>query len=214
MKRLPQVALGAIVIAAVLAPPWILQAKPDEPVGPVKPVQVVNEPLLAQVQEPLEVFGTVDVGNIPDPVPVTGTVDIGNFPDPVDVQVVGQPVEVDVLEDVLKVSLFEGEVIAVGSNCIGPQGGLDLSGYSDYRLVLRVEGTAGDVFTINELYGPAGDIAQLNSDIDSGAVGPLGSRNYRHAFTVYGPEAFFIRIFNDSGNTGSMTVSGSLYAVK
>jgi hypothetical protein len=111
----------------------------------------------------------------------------------------------------LLVTLFDKVNIAAHGNAIGPAGGLDLSGYSDYRLVLRLDGQADTGFTINELYGPAGEIDQLNIDIATRKVGSLGSLNYRGRFTVYGPTAFFIRVFNNG--EAPLRVSGSLYAV-
>lgn len=109
------------------------------------------------------------------------------------------------------VMLFDKVDIPAHGNATGPAGRLDLSGYSDYRLVLRLDGQAGAVFTINEFYGPAGHIDQLNVDIATGKIGLLGHLNYRGKFTVYGPQAFFIRIFNNS--EAPLRVSGSFYAV-
>jgi hypothetical protein len=111
----------------------------------------------------------------------------------------------------LAAMLFDKVDIPAHGSTTGPAGGLDLSGYSDYRLVLRLDGKAGAEFTINELYGPAGHIDQLNVDIATGKVGSLGNLNYRGKFTVYGPKAFFIRVFNNG--EAPLRVSGSLYAV-
>ncbi len=65
---------------------------------------------------------------------------------------------------------------------------------------------------MNELYGPAGNIAQLNSDIATGTLDSLGSLNYRAKFEVFGPKALFLRVFNNG--SAPLKVSGSLYAVK
>jgi hypothetical protein len=111
------------------------------------------------------------------------------------------------------VTLFDRVEIPGHDTASGPAGGLDLTGYKEYRLVLRLEGPAGTPFTINELYGPAGEIDQLNSDIDSGTIGPLGSLNYRAKFDVFGPENFFIRVCN-KGTEPLLVKGGSLYAVK
>lgn len=108
-------------------------------------------------------------------------------------------------------TLFKNVTIAASGNAIGPIGGLDLTGYTNYRLVIRFDGPAGTKFTINELYGPAGAIDQLNSDIDSGTIDTLGSLNYRRKFDIFGPQHFFIRVFNKG--TASIKVNGSLYAV-
>lgn len=113
---------------------------------------------------------------------------------------------------VLSVPVFQGAQVAAGGNAIGPAGGLDLSGYRDYRLVLRIDGPPNAPFKVNELYGPAGNVQQLNIDIGDGATDQFGTSNYRKVFDVLGPRAFFVRVFN-LGN-GPMTVNGSLYAVK
>jgi hypothetical protein len=113
---------------------------------------------------------------------------------------------------VLLVPLFAGVQVAAGANAIGPVGGLDLSGYRDYRLVLRFDGPPNAQFRINELYGPAGNVQQLNVDVDHGTLDQFGGSNYRKVFNVFGPQHFFIRVFNMGA--GSMTVSGSIYAVK
>ena len=111
----------------------------------------------------------------------------------------------------LLVTLFDKVEIPAHGNATGPAGGLDLSGFSDFRLVLRLDGKAGATFTINELYGPAGHIDQLNVDITTGTIGSLGNLNYRGKFTVYGPKAFFIRVLNNG--EAPLRISGSLYAV-
>jgi hypothetical protein len=99
-------------------------------------------------------------------------------------------------------------VLANGnSTSAGP---IDLTGYKDFRLVLRLDGTANTKFTINELYGPAGAVAQLNVDIATGMIGPQGNLNYRGKFDVFGPKNFFIRLFNNGAV--AFKVNGSLYA--
>ncbi|WP_290547317.1 hypothetical protein [Aestuariivirga sp.] len=113
---------------------------------------------------------------------------------------------------VLNVAVFSGAQVAAGGNVIGPVGGLDLSGYRDYRLVLRIDGPPNSTFKINELYGPAGSVQQLNIDIGDGTTDQFGGANYRKVFDVLGPKWFFIRVFNESA--GVMTVNGSIYAVK
>ena len=113
---------------------------------------------------------------------------------------------------VLNVPVFQAVQVAAGGNAIGPAGGLDLSGYRDYRLVLRIDGPPNTPFTINELYGPAGNVQQLNIDIGNGSTDQFGGSNYRKVFEVLGPKWFHIRVFNLG--TGAMTVNGSLYAVK
>jgi hypothetical protein len=110
------------------------------------------------------------------------------------------------------VPLFVNVTIPAHGNATGPAGGLDLTGYREYRLVLRFDGPAGTPFVINELYGPAGGIDQLNTDIASGTVDPTGFRNYRGNFLIYGPKSFFIRVLNNG--TAPLRVNGSLYAIK
>ena len=108
------------------------------------------------------------------------------------------------------VTLFSNTAILPNGAAIGPAGGLDLTGYKDYRLVLRFDGPAGTKFTINELYGPAGAIAQLNVDIATGAINPQGNLNYRGKFDVFGPKSFSIRLLNHGA--APIKVNGSLYA--
>jgi len=110
------------------------------------------------------------------------------------------------------VTLFTNVSIPANGNATGPAGGLDLSGFNDFRLILRFDGPAGAKFVINELYGPAGGVAQLNVDIASGALDTLGSLNYRGKFDIFGPKSFFIRVFNHG--TGPLKVNGSLYAAE
>ena len=113
---------------------------------------------------------------------------------------------------VLLVPVFEGVQVAAGGNAIGPAGGLDLSGYRDYRLMLRIDGPPNAQFKVNELYGPAGSVQQLNVDIGAGVIDQFGGSNYRKVFDVFGPKFFFVRVFNLGA--GPMTVNGSIYAVK
>lgn len=113
---------------------------------------------------------------------------------------------------ILSIPIFRAVQVNPGGNAIGPAGGIDLSGYRDYRLVLRINGPANAPFKINELYGPAGDVQQLNIDIGDGTTDQFGGSNYRKKFEVFGPKGVFLRVFNLSN--GAMTVNGSLYAVK
>lgn len=110
------------------------------------------------------------------------------------------------------VTLFKNVAIPASGNAIGPAGGLDLTGFNDYRLVLRFDGPAGTKFVINELYGPAGGVAQLNVDIAKGTLDSLGSLNYRAKFDIFGPKSFFIRVFNNGAVP--IKVNGSLYAAE
>jgi hypothetical protein len=162
---------------------------------------------------------TVKVGNLPKlqtgkvaNFPASQTVQLANLRNPQNVKVVNPCLPVELCEQVKLVTLVDQVDIAANENAIGPAGGLDLTGFTRYRLVLRLEGTAGAPFTVKELYGPAGSIEQLNSDIATGTLDSLGSLNYRGKFDVFEPKAFFIRIFNNSSTP--LKVSGSLYAVK
>lgn len=112
----------------------------------------------------------------------------------------------------LLVSLFSQVNIVANGNVMGPTAGLDLSGYKEYRLIIRFDGAPEAKFVINELYGPAGEVMQLNTDIDKGQLSTLGHLNYRKKFDVFGPKSFLIRVFNRSA--ANLKVSGSLYAVK
>jgi len=115
-------------------------------------------------------------------------------------------------QETLIVSLFNKVEIPGYGNVSGPSKGIDLTGYKEYRLVLRLDGSPGTSFIINELYGPAGGIDQLNSDIYQGKLDSSGVLNYRGKFDVFGPKYFSIRVFNMGSKT--LKVSGSLYAVK
>ncbi len=110
------------------------------------------------------------------------------------------------------VALFDNVSIPANGNASGPAGGLDLSGFKEYRLVLRLQGAAGTKFTINELYGPAGGIDQLNVDTAAGKIDTLGNLNYRGKFDIFGPKFFHIRVFNNGG--AAIKVNGSLYALQ
>ena len=67
--------LLALVGAVLLISPQTGHGQnPKEPVGPTKPVEVVNSP-----SNPVPVTGTVSVSNLGgSPLPVTGTVSVGN----------------------------------------------------------------------------------------------------------------------------------------
>lgn len=110
------------------------------------------------------------------------------------------------------VAVFKNVNIPANGNALGPAGGLDLSGFKEYRLALRFDGAAGTKFTINELYGPAGAIDQLNVDIATGKLDTLGSLNYRGKFDIYGPQHLFVRVFNNGASP--LKVNGSLYALQ
>lgn len=109
------------------------------------------------------------------------------------------------------VTLFKNIDIPANGHAGGPKDGIDLTGFKEYRLILRLEGPAGTKFTINELYGTAGAVDQLNVDIDAGSIGPLGNLNYRRKFDIFGPKFFYLRVFNNGA--APIKANGSLYAV-
>ena len=111
-------------------------------------------------------------------------------------------------ENVLHAPVVDA-TIAGGENAIGPH--VDLTGYTDYRLVLSVAGTAGTSFVINEMFSAVG-IGQFNANIHTDTVGASGSVLIRKKFEVFGPKSVAIRIIN-LGKT-PIKAKGSLYAVK
>ncbi len=79
----------------------------------------------------------------------------------VPVRVVNESLNVGVTEKPFLLSLFEGREVVANGSALGPLGGLDLTGYSEYRLILHLVGVPGTPFAIKELFGPAGAIPQL-----------------------------------------------------
>lgn len=131
---------------------------------------------------------------------------------PVNVRVVKQPLDVAVAAKPFLVSVFEAREVAPGGRVMGPLGGLDLTGYSEYRLSMHIAGIAGTPFSIRELFGPAGTVDQLTFDVGGGQIGPRGVLNYRASFDIFGPKNLFIQISNDG--TEPLQIDGSLYAVR
>ena len=128
------------------------------------------------------------------------------------VRIVNEPLDVGVIAKPNLVTVFESREIAAHGSAMGPLGGLDLTGYGEYRLTLHFAGEAGSPFSIQELFGPAGAIDQVKFESGGGQIGPEGILNYRARFDIYGPRNMFIQITNN-GDT-PFRVDGSLYAVR
>ena len=95
---------------------------------------------------------------------------------------------------------------------MGPLGGLNLTGYAEYRLTLHFAGAPGTPFEIHELFGPAGTVDQVAFEVGNGQIGPQGTLNYRARFDIFGPRNFFIQILNRGDEP--LQVDGTLYAVR
>jgi hypothetical protein len=127
------------------------------------------------------------------------------------VRIVNEQLDVGVVAKPNLVTVFESREIAANGRAMGPLGGLDLTGYGEYRLTLHFAGEKGTPFSIQELFGPAGSIDQVTFEIGSGQIGPDGVLNYRARFDIFGPRNMFIQITNLG--QAPFQVDGSLYAV-
>lgn len=130
----------------------------------------------------------------------------------VKVKVINETLNVGVTAKPCLVTLFEAREVATGGNAMGPLGGLDLTGYGEYRLTLHFVGETGTPFTINEIFGPAGAVDQIGFAVGGGQIGPRGTLNYRARFDIFGPRNLFIQISNDGDKP--FQVNGTLYAVQ
>lgn len=128
------------------------------------------------------------------------------------VRVSNDTVNVAVTAKPCLVTLFEAREVSPGASAQGPLGGLDLTGYSEYRLTLHFVGETGSPFSINEIFGPAGSVDQIRFAVGSGQIGPRGTLNYRAKFDVFGPRNLFIEIANEGSEP--FQVNGTLYAVQ
>ncbi|MGB5563289.1 MAG: hypothetical protein WBN02_13350 [Sedimenticolaceae bacterium] len=128
------------------------------------------------------------------------------------VEVVNETLNVGVTAKPCLIKLFEAREITPGGNLLGPLGGLDLTGYGEYRLTLHFAGTPGTPFSIDELFGPAGSVDQVKFSVGNGEIGPQGTLNYRARFDIFGPRNLFIQINNDG--IQPCQVDGTLYAVQ
>jgi len=128
------------------------------------------------------------------------------------VTVVNDSVNVGVVSRPCLRTLFEAREVTPGTKVLGPLGGLDLTGYSEYRLTLHFSGTEGTPFSIRELFGPAGAVDVLTFDVGSGQIGPNGILSYRAIFAIFGPKNLFLQITNEGDEP--FLVNGTLYAVR
>lgn len=128
------------------------------------------------------------------------------------VHVSNDTVNVAVMTKPCLVTLFEAREVSPGTSALGPLGGLDLTGYGEYRLTLHLVGETGTPFTINEIFGPAGAVDQIRFCVGSGQIGPRGTLDYRARFDIFGPRNLFIEIVNDGATP--FQVNGTLYAVR
>lgn len=128
------------------------------------------------------------------------------------VKVVNEPLNVSVTAKPCLFTLFEAREIAPGGSMLGPPGGLDLTGYGEYRLTLCFAGSPGTAFSIDELFGPAGSVDQVKFNVGWGEIGPTGTLHYRARFDIFGPRNLFIQINNEG--LEPCQVDGTLYAVQ
>ena len=128
------------------------------------------------------------------------------------VRVVNKQLDVGVTAKPFLANVFEGKEVAPGSSAMGPIGGLDLTGYGEYRLTLHFVGEQRTPFSIQELFGPAGAVDQVLFEIGNGSIGPAGILNYRAIFDIFGPRNLFIQIKNDGD--APFQVDGTLYAIR
>jgi hypothetical protein len=128
------------------------------------------------------------------------------------VKVANQPIHVETADKAYLLTLFEGREVPPDGRAMGPLGGLDLTGCSEYRLTLHFAGTPGTPFEILELFGPAGTVDQVAFEVGRGQIGPQGVLNYRGRFEIFGPRNFFIQVVNKGQQ--ALQVNGTLYAVQ
>lgn len=133
------------------------------------------------------------------------------FNDRVPVEVANDVLAVDVARKPYLVTLFESKEVSPHGSAMGPLGGLDFTGYSEYRLILHFAGAAGTPFAIEERFGPAGTIDQVTFEIGSGEIGARGVLSYRGRFDIFGPKNLFIQVTNRGEEP--FQINGTLYAV-
>ncbi|MCB1785639.1 MAG: hypothetical protein H6953_06475 [Chromatiaceae bacterium] len=127
------------------------------------------------------------------------------------VKVVNDTLTVGVTAKPNLLTLFEAREVPPGGHALGPLGGLNLTGYSEYRLTLHLVGAPGTSFQVRELFGPAGAVDQVVFDVGDGQIGPQGVLNYRARFDIFGPRNLFIQIVNNGDE--AFLVNGTLYAL-
>jgi hypothetical protein len=131
--------------------------------------------------------------------------------DHVPVTVVNESLDVAVKQQPFLINLFESKEVPPHSSAMGPLGGIDFTGYSEYRLILHFAGAEGTEFSIEELFGPAGGIDQISFEVGAGQIGAKGVLNYRAKFDIFGPKNVFIQVSNKGESP--FQVNGTLYAV-
>lgn len=130
----------------------------------------------------------------------------------VPVRVVNETLSVGVIDKPFLLTLFDAREVTPNGSAMGPLGGLDLTGYTEYRLTLHLAGQPGTPFEIRELFGPAGAVDQVAFDVGNGQIGGMGVLNYRARFDIFGPRNFFIQVTNRGQE--AIQVNGTLYAVR
>ena len=130
----------------------------------------------------------------------------------VKVRIVNEPINVNVAAKPFLVTLFDAKEVGPQGSVMGPLGGLDLTGYTEYRLTLHFVGMQGTPFSIQEMFGPAGSVDQITFEIGAGQIAVQGILNYRASFDIFGPKNLFIQISNDGDEP--FQVDGTLYAVR
>ena len=128
------------------------------------------------------------------------------------VKIVNDSLNVAVTTKPYLVTVFEAKEVSPGSTVQGPLGGLDLTGYGEYRLTLHFAGTEGTAFSIQEAFGPAGTVDQVTFEVGRGQIGPKGIMNYRARFDIFGPKNLFLQVTNHGDEP--FMIDGSLYAVR
>ncbi len=128
------------------------------------------------------------------------------------VKVVNDSLDVTVVDTPCVVEVFAAAEAAPGDTVTGPPGGLDLTGYTEYRLTLHLAGDAGTPFVLEEVHGPVGTLDEFCFEVGRGSIGPDGILNYRGRFTLFGPRRLFIRIGNHGDHP--LLIDGMLYAVR
>jgi hypothetical protein len=130
----------------------------------------------------------------------------------VPVTVTNETLNVGVVAKPFLVTLFEAREVPAGGSAMGPLGGLDLTGYGEYRLTLHFVGETGTPFSIGEIFGPAGAVDQIRFAVGGGQIGPRGTLDYRARFDIFGPRNLFIEVSNNGD--AAFQVNGTLYAVR
>ena len=130
----------------------------------------------------------------------------------VSVKITNKSLTAGVISKPCLVTLFEAITVSPNGSTQAPAEGLDLTGYSQYRLTLHLVGGQGSEFSIQEMFGPVGSVDQMAFDIGGGQIGPGGILNYRAGCDIFNPSHLSIRISNNSDQP--FQVNGTFYAVR